>query len=87
MNHLHKFHLVEAEKYRVLGDNFQAMEEYDRAIGLAKQNEYLNEEALANELAAKFYIGWGKEKIARVYLADAHYGYTHWGARANASKL
>ena len=87
MNHLHKFHLVEAEKYRVLGDNFQAMEEYDRAIGLAKQNEYLNEEALANELAAKFYIGWGKEKIARVYLADAHYGYTHWGAQAKVEDL
>ncbi|WP_367119884.1 ATP-binding protein [Microcoleus sp. PH2017_27_LUM_O_A] len=87
MNHLHKFHLVEAEKYRVLGDNFQAMEEYDRAIGLAKQNEYLNEEALANELAAKFYIGWGKDKIARVYLADAHYCYTHWGARAKVEDL
>jgi PAS domain S-box-containing protein len=87
MNHLHKFHLVEAEKYRVLGDNFLAMEEYDRAIGLAKQNEYLNEEALANELAAKFYIGWGKEKIARVYLAEAHYGYTHWGAQAKVEDL
>ncbi|MEG3848798.1 AAA family ATPase [Microcoleus sp. herbarium19] len=87
MNHLHKFHLVEAEKYRVLGDNFQAMEEYDRAIGLAKQNEYMNEEALAHELAAKFYLGWGKEKIARVYLADAHYCYTHWGAKAKVENL
>ncbi|MEG4801575.1 ATP-binding protein [Microcoleus sp. ARI1-B5] len=87
MNHLHNFHLVEAEKHRVLGDNFQAMEEYDRAIGLAKQNEYMNEEALAQELAAKFYIAWGKEKIARVYLADAHYCYTHWGAQAKVEDL
>jgi PAS domain S-box-containing protein len=87
MNHLHKFHLVEAEKHRVLGDYFQAMEEYDRAIGLAKQNEYMNEEALAQELAAKFYLGWEKEKIARVYLADAHYCYTHWGAQAKVDDL
>jgi PAS domain S-box-containing protein len=87
MNHLHKFHLVEAEKHRVLGENFPAMEEYDSAIGLAKQNEYLNEEALANELAAKFYLGWGKEKIARVYLTDAHYCYTHWGAQAKVEDL
>jgi len=87
MNHAHKFHLVDAEKYRVLGDNFRAMEEYDRAIDLAKQNEYINEEALAHELAAKFYIGWGKDKIAGVYLADAHYCYIHWGAQAKVENL
>jgi PAS domain S-box-containing protein len=87
MNHLHKFYLVEAEKHRVLGNNFEAMEEYDRAINLAKENEYLNEEALANELAAKLYFGWGKDKIARVYLAEAHYCYTHWGAKAKVEDL
>ncbi|NJK68297.1 MAG: PAS domain S-box protein [Microcoleus sp. SU_5_3] len=87
MNYLHKFYLVEAEKHRVLGENFEAMEEYDRAINLAKENEYINEEALANELAAKLYLGWGKEKIARVYLAEAHYCYTHWGAKAKVEDL
>ncbi|MBE9184076.1 AAA family ATPase [Microcoleus sp. LEGE 07076] len=87
MNHLHKFHLVEAEKHRVLGDFFQAMEEYDRAISLAHKNEYINEEALAHELAAKFYVGWGKSKIARVYLADARYCYTHWGALGKVEDL
>ena len=87
MNHLQKLYLIEAEKHRVLGDNFQAMEEYDRAISLAKENEYLNEEALAHELAAKFYMSWGKDKIARVYLADAHYCYTHWGAKAKVEDL
>jgi PAS domain S-box-containing protein len=87
MNHLHKFYLVEAERNRVLGDNVRAMEDYDRAISLAKQNEYINEEALANELAAKFYLAWGKEKIARVYLTDAHYCYNRWGAKAKVEEL
>ena len=86
-NHLHKYYLVEAEKHRVLGENFEAMEKYDRAISLAKENKYINEEALANELAAKLYLDWGKDKIARVYLADAHYCYTHWGARAKIEEL
>ncbi|NJM59695.1 MAG: GAF domain-containing protein [Oscillatoriales cyanobacterium RU_3_3] len=86
-NHLHKYYLVEAEKHRVLGENFEAMEKYDRAISLAKENKYINEEALANELAAKLYLDWGKDKIARVYLADAHYCYTHWGARAKIDEL
>jgi PAS domain S-box-containing protein len=87
MNYLHKFYLVEAEKYRVLGEKLQATEMYDRAISLARENEYLNEEALAHELAAKFYLEWSKEKIARVYLTDAYYCYARWGALAKVTDL
>ena len=64
MNHQHRFHLVEAEKYRILAEKTAAMEFYDRAIAGAKENGYIQEAALSNELAAKFYLDWGKEKIA-----------------------
>ena len=47
--------------------NLTAEERYQSAFGLRKENEYMNEEALAHELAAKFYLEWGKEKIAQVY--------------------
>ena len=70
MNHLHKFYLVEAERYRVLAHPLRAMEYYDRAIALAKENNYLNEQALANELAGKFYLDWGKEKIAKSRISE-----------------
>ncbi|MEB3825882.1 trifunctional serine/threonine-protein kinase/ATP-binding protein/sensor histidine kinase [Phormidium sp. CCY1219] len=87
MNHGHKFYLVEAERYRVLGKQTKAMQMYDRAIFLAEENEYLAEVALANELAAKFYLAWGKAKIARVYLTDAYYAYARWGAIAKIEQL
>ena len=87
MNYLHKFYLVEAEKYRVLGENAEAIEYYDRAIASAQENGYLNDQALAYELAAKFYQEWGKNKIARVYLADAYYSYLRWGAKAKVDDL
>jgi predicted ATPase/signal transduction histidine kinase len=87
MNHLHKFYLVEAERHRVLGEKIEALEMYDKAIALAKENEYLNEEALAHELAAKFYLEWGKEKIAKPYLIDAYYAYARWGAKAKIDHL
>ncbi|MBD2297491.1 ATP-binding sensor histidine kinase [Nostoc sp. FACHB-190] len=87
MNYLHKFYLVEAEKHRVTGKYLEAIESYDRAISLAKQNEYINEEALANELAARFYLEWGKEKIAQTYLTDAYYCYVRWGAKAKVDDL
>ncbi len=86
-NFLHKYLLVEAEMLRVAGDNIKAMEVYDRAINLAKENQYLQEEALACELAAKFYLGWDKPKIAQVYLTDAYYAYARWGAKAKVSHL
>jgi len=87
MNHLHKFYLVEAERHRVLNQKIEAIEMYDKAIALAKENQYLNEEALANELAAKFYLQWGKEKLAQLYLIDAYYSYSRWGAKAKIDSL
>ncbi|MFK8185211.1 MAG: AAA family ATPase [Phormidesmis sp.] len=86
-NQQHKVDLVEAEKCRVLGHKLEALELYDKAIAGAKKHEYLQEEALANELAAKFYLGWGKEDIAVVYLHKAYYCYARWGAIAKTEQL
>ncbi len=87
MNHLHKYYLVEAERHRILGQNDKAGDFYDQAIKLAKKNEYTNEEALANELAARFYLERGKATIARAYLQEAHHCYEKWGALAKIKDL
>jgi len=87
MNFQHKYDLVAAEKARVLGQNLAAMELYDRAISGAKENEYLQEEALANELAAEFYLSLGREKIGKTYITDAYYTYAKWGAVAKVQDL
>ncbi|WP_199249073.1 ATP-binding sensor histidine kinase [[Phormidium] sp. ETS-05] len=87
MNHQHKVDLVAAEKCRVLGQKAEAIELYDKAIAGAKANEYIQEEALANELAAKFYLEWGKEKVAAGYMQEAYYCYARWGAKAKTDDL
>lgn len=87
LHYQHKFDLVEAEWLRVLGQTAEAMEMYDRAITGAKANEYWNEEALACELAAKFYLSLGREKIARVYMIDAYDCYVRWGDRSKIDDL
>ncbi|MEG4303486.1 adenylate/guanylate cyclase domain-containing protein [Microcoleus sp. D3_18a_C4] len=87
MNYLHKWYLVEAERQRVLGNKAEAIEMYDRAISGAKENKFLNEEALANELAAKFYWEWSKEKLAQTYMIEAYYCYVQWGATAKVTDL
>ncbi|MEG3853908.1 AAA family ATPase [Microcoleus sp. Z1_C4] len=87
MNHLHKFNLVEAERYRVIGKDARAIDYYDRAISLAKENEYIHEAALAYELAAKFYLSRGKELTAKAYMQEARYCYQLWGAAAKVKDL
>jgi predicted ATPase/signal transduction histidine kinase len=87
MNYLNKWHLVEAERSRVTGKEMAAMSHYNQAITLAGKNGFPQEEALAHELAARFYLAKDQEKIARNYLREAHAGYQRWGAGAKVKQL
>lgn len=87
MNHLHKYHLVEAERCRILGKDMEAREHYNRAIGLAGENEYVHEAAYANELAARFWIAKENKEIAKIHLRKAHDLYAIWGASRKVRDL
>ncbi|MEN6464171.1 MAG: ATP-binding protein, partial [Syntrophaceae bacterium] len=87
MNYQHKILLVEAERCRIKGKTTAAADYYDQAIKLAGENKYLNEEAIANELAGRFYLSQGKSLYASVYLKQARYLYERWGAAAKVKDL
>ncbi|MEH1863537.1 MAG: AAA family ATPase [Nostoc sp.] len=87
VNYQHKYNLVLAEQARVTGDRVQAADYYEIAIQEAIANDYVQETAIANELAAKFYLEWGKEKAAEGYLQQAYYCYARWGAKAKTDDL
>ena len=86
-NFQHRYDLVAAETARVLGDNWQAAKLYERSIKEARDSGYIQDEALAYELAAEFYLASGMEEIAQTYLKGSHYGYTRWQARAKVEDL
>jgi len=87
MNYLHKFHLVEAEKCRVLGKTERARIHYEQSIALANEHNYMNEEALAYELSAKFYLHQDLLQLGRYYLQYAIELYKEWGAHAKVVDL
>jgi len=87
MNHLHKYTLVEAELNRVLGKDSKAIKLFDTAIKLAGENQFIQEEALANELSAKFYLSRGHDFTARAYMNEACERYQKWGASAKVRDL
>jgi GAF domain-containing protein len=78
---------VGAEIARIEGRDQDAMNLYEQAIRSAHANGFVHNEALANELAARFYAARGFEKIAQAYLQDARYGYVRWGATGKVRQL
>jgi PAS domain S-box-containing protein len=79
--------LVAAETARVEGRPLDAKALYEEAIRSARANGFVHVEALANELAGRFYAERGLEKAARTYMQDARYGYLRWGADSKVRQL
>jgi PAS domain S-box-containing protein len=79
--------LVQAEMARIERRDLDAMRLYDRAIRSARENGFVQDEALASELAARFYAARGFETIAHAYLRVARYGYQRWRADGKIRQL
>jgi PAS domain S-box-containing protein len=79
--------LIGAEIARIEDRVVDAEHLYEQAIRLAQENGFVHNEALANELASRFYAARGLEKIARLYLQDARYGYLRWRADGKVRQL
>jgi PAS domain S-box-containing protein len=79
--------LVDAEFARVEGEHLDAERLYEDAIRLAHQQGFIQNEGIANELAARFYAARGFETIALTYLRNARHCYLLWGAEGKVRQL
>ena len=87
MNFKHKADLLQAELYRIKGEGQQAKLYYEYAVQAAHEQGYLQEKALAFELAGKQLLEEEKTESANLYLLKAYNAYLHWGAKAKAALL
>src|SRR6202043_3675105 len=79
--------LVGAELARQEARELDAERLYEQAIRSARANGFIHNEALAYELAARFYAARGFDEIAHLYLRNARYGYLRWGAFGKVRQL
>src|SRR5271169_2896942 len=79
--------LVGAEIARIEGHLLDAEQLYEKAIRSAHANGFVQNEAIANEVASRFYAARGLETIARAYLQDAKRCYLRWGADGKVRQL
>jgi PAS domain S-box-containing protein len=82
-----KCELVSAEFARIEGRDFDAMRLYEQAIRAARENSFVQNEALAYELAGRFHAARGFDDIAHLYLRKARYCYLRWGADGKVRQL
>ncbi|PWR75490.1 AAA family ATPase [Methanospirillum stamsii] len=87
MNYQHKYSLIQAELCRNSGDTWNAAMLYESAITGAGKNGFIQEEALACELAALFYLSSGMANIAGTYMTQAYDRYIQWEAFSKAKLL
>lgn len=79
--------LVAAEIARLDGRDLEAMRLYEDAIEAARRNGLVHHEALASEIAARFYSARRFPDIAGTYLQKARDAYRRWGADAKVRQL
>ena len=82
-----KHALVAAETARLDCRALDAERLYEEAIRSARANGFVQNEALACELAGRFYAARGLEEIARLYMRHAREGYLRWGATGKVRQL
>jgi predicted ATPase/signal transduction histidine kinase len=79
--------LVAAETARLEGRNLDAMRLYEQAIESSRENGFVQNEALAHELAARFYLACGLATAGRSHLEAARSQYARWGADGKVRQL
>ena len=79
--------LVAAEIARIEGRTLEAQDLYEKAIRSARTHGFVHNEAIANELAGRFYARRGYDNVATTYLREARYCYVRWGADGKVRQL
>jgi predicted ATPase/signal transduction histidine kinase len=82
-----KHALVAAEHARIAGRDLDSMRLYEEAIRSARENGFIQNQAVANEAAGRFFLARGLETIGHSYLRNARSCYQRWGARGKVKQL
>ncbi|MFY0601463.1 MAG: AAA family ATPase [Cyclobacteriaceae bacterium] len=80
MNFSHKYHLVEAELSAANNGGKESSAYFEKSINEASENDYINELALAYELAGKYFGKTGDKVKETQNLKKAYETYKQWGA-------
>eukprot|EP00957_Ditylum_brightwellii_P200611 15293123-Ditylum_brightwellii.AAC.1 len=70
-----------------VGRKSKASKKYEQAVTFSRNNQFIQDEALSYELAAKFHAEQCNESKALQYYGKAHDFYVEWGATSKTDHL
>lgn len=82
-----KFLLLQAECHYTRGEISKAVDSYEASIKSAEEHKFVNEHAIACELAGYFYKEQGDEAKANAAFEQARAAYIKWGAMGKTNLL
>mmetsp|Transcript_32347 Transcript_32347/g.48976 ORF Transcript_32347/g.48976 Transcript_32347/m.48976 type:complete len:270 (-) Transcript_32347:305-1114(-) len=83
----HKLLLLQAEMKSMTGEAKEAISKYELAISAAERNEFIHEQAIANERAAEFFLRHGDSSRAAHHFSEAQSLFLKWGAQRKVDDL
>jgi len=86
-NYRNRHALVAAELARIEGRDLEAMRLYEAAIRSAHEGGFVQNEALASELAGRFSLGLGFNVAGLAYIRNARDCFAAWGAAGKVKQL
>jgi PAS domain S-box-containing protein len=86
-NFANRHALLAAELARIDGRDLEAMRLYEAAIGAAREHGFIQNEAVAAELAGHFYLERGLATSGLAHLRNARARYAQWGAATKVRQL
>jgi PAS domain S-box-containing protein len=82
-----KYTLILAEVARLEKRDADALRLYEQAIHSARESGFVQNEGLAHELAARYYLARGLETAGYAHLRNARNCYDRWGAHGKVKQL
>ena len=79
--------LIGAEIARLEGRDAQAIQCYEQSARCAREHGFVQNEALASELAARYFLSRGSATAAQGPLEAAYAAYARWGASGKVKQL
>ncbi|AYG62121.1 AAA family ATPase [Rhizobium jaguaris] len=86
-NHGNRRALVAAEVARLENRDMDALGFYEEAVRSSRQYGFIQNEAMANELAARFCLDRGLKTSASAFMRNARSCYLAWGANGKVRQL
>jgi PAS domain S-box-containing protein len=87
VNFADKYALLSAEIARVRGEHLEAQNYYEQALEAAHKNGLVHIEALASELAGRYYLSRGAHTASTGYLVRSRRCFALWGVDKKIAQL